>query len=350
MLNSTIINADLDKIILNNEFVDQFKNKSILITGGTGLIASYLIGFFNRMNLNNDANISLTVNVRSKSRFNDRMGINIENLKIIEKSVQDLNCDDIAEERIDFIFHLAGSSSPYAIRNNPTDIIQANVNGTIAVLEVAKVKGAKVFYSSTREVYGATEDIQLLKEDDVGITNQTELRSCYPESKRMAENIFVSYHHEFKIDYVIARIAHLYGPTMAISNDGRIMSDLIGNIANRENIELISDGSALRAFCYISDAIEAILKMTLKGSNEIFNLSNETEEVSILELSKLLISLVPDSKLEVTHLKNENAQSTGYLNFKRVGLDTRKLEKIGWVPKVGLKDGLKNTIDYFSQK
>ena len=348
MFDNSIIQSDISSIYYTlNEDNKYFYNKTILVTGGTGLISSYLILYLKYLNDKKEANIDIIVNVRSKKRFEEKLNVDLSTFKIIEKPVQDLTNNDIGTEQLDLIFHLAGSSSPYAIQNHPTDIIEANVTGTLNVLKIAKQYNAKVYYSSTREVYGETEGIQWLKEDSIGITDHTKIRSCYPESKRMAENLIISYQHEYNVEYVMNRIARVYGPGMAISNDGRIMSDLVGNVVNGEDIALLSDGSALRAFCYITDAITGILLSVVKGHNAIYNLANETEELSILDLSELLINVRPELNLKVAYVPNEQKQDIGYLAFKRVGLDTNQLETIGWKPNVNLKEGLKRTVEFY---
>ncbi len=258
---NTVVLDDIETITSNYSFED-YKNKSILITGGTGLLSTYLVLFFNHINKQKGANIDLHVNVRSASKFFQRTGLDSTDVNLIEKNVEDLVHEDIKSKRLDYIFHLASSSSPHVIRTSPTSIINANIFGTFSVIEIAKKYSSKLVFSSTREVYGqVSEDIKSIKETDMGSLDCLELRSCYPESKRMAENIIVSSAYEFGLEYAICRIAHVYGPGMAISNDGRIMSDLIGNVVNHEDITLLSDGSALRAFCYITDATLGLLQI-----------------------------------------------------------------------------------------
>src|SRR5690606_6501333 len=117
----------------------------------------------------------------------------------------------------------------------------------------------------------------------MGILDPLDYRSCYPESKRMAENLFKSYSLQHKVHFNILRIAHVYGPGIQIHNDGRVMGDLINDAINNRQIHLKSDGKAIRAFCYITDALEAIFRILINGKNDdSYNIANETEPVTIL--------------------------------------------------------------------
>lgn len=344
MINNQIILSDIEHIIGNNNLNSKFKNKTVLITGGTGLIASYLITYFLQLNRKYNFNIKIIVNIRNKEKLSKKIG-DLTGILIIEKNVEDLIISDIITDNLDFIYHFASSSSPYVIQKNPSKIISANVDGTRAVLNLAKYFDSEVIYSSTREIYGEVINKKSIKESDMGAVNPTLVRSCYPESKRMAENILVSYGYEFDIDYKIIRIAHVYGPGMNIENDGRVMSDFIFDTINNNSIQIHSDGKALRAFCYVSDAIDGIIRITFAKDCNTFNLSNETEEVSILELANKLASLRSPS-LDVKIL-GENVDSSKYLNYQRVGLNVERLIKLGWKPRVGLKQGLRKTIEFF---
>lgn len=346
MFNNRYISEDINEIFNQNQFNEDWKDKSIFITGGTGLIASYLILYFLSLNRKHDYNIKLYVNVRSSNRFKEKIGFNDGEIVIIEKNVEDIDLDDFKNINLDYIFHLAGSSSPYAIVNHPTSIINANVTGTINIAKLGVEKHSKVIFSSTREVYGKVDNTPLLVEGDIGVVDQTELRSCYPESKRMAENILVSFAHEFDLKYSIARIAHVYGPGMLINNDGRIMSDLISFAVNKEDIKLQGDGTPLRAFCYITDALLGLLYIAKEPNNNIYNLANEYEEISLLDLSKKIINLFPDFNLKLEVGKGQK-DKIGYLKYKRVGLDTKKLEELGWKPHTNLDKGLYRTVQSF---
>ena len=203
-----------------------------------------------------------------------------------------------------------------------------------------------MLFTSTREIYGEIQGKEKIKETDMGVLECLELRSCYPESKRMAENLMVSFAYQYNIKYKIVRIAHAYGPGMIINNDGRIMSDLISYIVNKENIVLKSTGDAKRAFCYITDVVSALLMITVDGKpNEAYNISNETEEISVKDLAYMMKEMYQNTEVVFNIEENKNE----YVKFKRVPLDTTKLEALGWKPRVSLKTGIENTVKYFNE-
>ena len=340
-----IVQEDLLDIYNSMLDFDKLDNKSILITGATGMLATYIVYFLHYLNIEKNKNIKIFSLVRNKNKAEKLFKelLNDKNFIIIEQDI----CEEIKlNEKIDLILHLASSANPSAILNNPVSIVKANTIGTINVFELAKKSRSKIFFSSTREIYGKIENINQIKENDMGICNCLEERACYPESKRISETICKSYNLQYGIDYQIARIAHVYGPGMNIDNDGRIMSDIISDVVNNRNIILKSAGTALRSFCYLSDATIGMFMILLNGkNNEVYNLSNEIEEITIKDLAKLCKNLFPEKKLEVKYrISNDNK---GYTNYKRVGLDNSKLYELGWRIKINLKKGIVKTVKSF---
>lgn len=347
--NNKVIQDDM-ALIYASDFIDfsKLKNKSILITGATGMIAYYFTCFLLYLNKKHAYNVKIYASVRDinkgKNYFRDSMSE--ENFWLIPYDVCssfDLNID------VDYILHAASSSSPKYIVKDPLSIITANVNGTVNILEFARTKKiSNILFTSTREVYGEVTDTDMIKEEDFGSLNPLDSRSCYPESKRMAEQLFKSYYNMYEVPFTIARIAHTYGPGIAL-NDGRIMSDLISNIVNDENIILKSDGSSERAFCYLTDTITALYAILLHGTiGESYNVSNETEEITIKQLSEMLLAVSESEKqIEYNILNSSNE----YCAYKRVGLNTEKIScQLGWKPQVKLKTGLVKTIESFYHK
>lgn len=333
-----IVQEDMQEILKDIEF-NSLKDKVILITGATGMLATYLVYFLNYLNIIENLNIKIIGLVRNKEKaIKIFEGVNIELL------VQDVQDEIKYDNKVDYIFHMASSANPRTILERPIDIIKANTIGTFNVFELARSKSAKVIFTSTREIYGKLdESVEFIKENDMGIVDCLERRACYPESKRIAETICNSYFYQYGVKYNIIRIAHVYGPGMNIDGDGRIMSDLIENISKNQNIILKSDGTALRAFCYIIDAIRGLLLILIKGKdNEVYNLSNEKEEIMIKDLAKKIID-ISGEKIEIEyHISNSGA----YTNYKRIGLNNKKLEKLGWNIEINLDKGLKKQLQF----
>ena len=317
-----------------------FNNKSILVTGANGMLAAYLVNFFTYLNETSGAGIKVYALSRNSERLKERFGDRVEIL------AQDVTSGINVPGELDYIFHLAGMADPVSIKTDPVGIIRANVQGTMNVLELAREKGALVVFASTREVYGAMpEGTYLIHEEDAGSLDPADPRSCYPESKRLAETLLVSYHNQYYVNFINTRIAHAYGPGMRLENDGRVMADFLSDAVAGRDIVLKSAGTALRAFCYVSDAISGMLTAVLRGEkNRSYNLANETEEISVRGLAELAAEMSP-TNIGVTFVTD--ADQSGYVKFKRVALDTSRLEALGWKPEVGLRDGIKRTIEFF---
>lgn len=343
-----IIEKDTKRLIESCKYIKELKNKTILVTGATGLIAKNLVYFLLELNKNKKTNIKVLALVRNLEKANSVFEDykDDKNLIYINQDV----CEKINYDgSVDYIFHAAGSASATAIKNNPVGIIKANTLGTINVLEFAHEKNVKkVIFPSTREIYGQVDGKDKITESTMGFMDPLNSRNCYPESKRLAEALFESYAIQYGVKFNILRIAHTYGPGLEINNDGRVMADFVGSVVNNKNIVLNSDGSAIRGFCYITDALEGILLVMIKGKeNEAYNLANETEPYMIRDVAKMLIEAYPDKKLKVEFTNPTDEIKKGYVGYKIVKLDTSKIEKLGWSPKIKLLDGMKNTVDYF---
>lgn len=342
--NNEVVQDDLD--VLYNSKIDweQLRNKTILVTGATGMLASYFSFMLIYLNEKKDFNINILLLARNKVKAEDVFGPERSQIKFI---IQDVSEKIDIEENIDYIFHAAGGASPYYIINDPVGIIKANILGTINVLELAKHKNTKkVLFTSTREIYGKVNNKENISELDMGIIDPLDSRSCYPESKRMAETILKSYSDQYKINFNTLRIAHTYGPGMQIINDGRVMADLIGDALNNKDIFLNSEGTAIRAFSYITDTIEATFKVVIDGAdNEAYNIANENEPIKIVDLANMIQDLAGNNK--TVKLPNKSTTTKGYTNYRRVKLDTSKLKSLEFEAKVSLKKGISRTLKSF---
>jgi UDP-glucuronate decarboxylase len=343
-----IIKEDLLYIYNSNIDWSIFRDTTILITGANGFLPAYLVEFFLFLN-NTNPNINLKVfglvrnEKKGKERFKDYL--KYKNFKLI---IQDV-CDEIKiNGNIDYIFHAASQASPKFYGLDPVGTLYPNIIGTINLLNFSKLKNVKSFlYFSSGEVYGEVK-AKSIKESNFGHLDPTNVRSCYAESKRMGENICISFHHQFGVNIKIVRPFHTYGPGMAL-NDGRVFADFVNCIINKSDINLNSDGSAIRCFCYLSDATIGFIKVLIDGiPGQAYNIGNPNEEISIINLAKTLTKLYSDFNLNV-NLKNQN-NKLGYIasKVKKVSPNINKVKKLGWSPKISLTQGFKRTIDSFN--
>ncbi|MGL5057441.1 MAG: NAD-dependent epimerase/dehydratase family protein [Fusobacteriaceae bacterium] len=342
-----IIKEDLEIIFNQNLDWTRFENKNILITGANGILASYMVMTLLYLNktINNKCKIyALVRNVeKAKNKFKDYL--NDENLIFIEQDV----CDPIQiSENIHFVIHAASQASPKYYLTDPVGTLNANIIGTNNILKFSKEKKVEsVLFFSTSEVYGEIlNDTNSIKETDYGYIDCLKIRSCYSESKRMGETMCVSWLKQYNVPSKIVRIFHTYGPGIEL-NDGRVFSDFIKNIINNENIQMKSDGKAMRAFCYITDATLGFFKILLDGkSGEAYNLGNPNQEVSIYELAKRLIKIYPEKNLKVLKISQDNLNYSKSLVQKNTPC-IDKLISLGWSTNISIEEGFKRTIESY---
>lgn len=329
------------------EFIKDVKldinNKSILIAGATGLICSYLVDVLMLFNKEYDLNIKVFAVGRSKKRAYERFEAYFgnSNFDFIEHDISEaLNLDF----DIDYIINGAGNSHPYVFALDPVGTMVANFNGMYNIMEYSRLHNVKrILYISSGEVYGkSSNEINEFCEDYSGYIDFTNPRACYPSSKRATETLCESYIKQYNIDTVIVRPCHIYGPTMT-ENDSRVIAQFIRNVISKENIIMKSEGKQIRNYCYVSDAVNAILKVLFEGKKgEAYNISDKNSIISIKELAEICASI---SKKNVIVSIPSDFEKSGYSTVDRAVLNSNKIENIGWKSKISIKSGLKRTIN-----
>lgn len=346
--NSKIIFEDIQNIYNSQIDWNRFQNKTILITGASGFLPAYLIESLMYVNYKNKfANIKIIGLVRDIKKANERFKhfLNTDKLEFL---IQDV-CEKIkTQQKVDFIIHAASQASPKYYGTDPVGTINANVIGTTNLLEFAQKNNVEAFlYFSSSEVYGNLNDEDIpTSENMFGSIDPCNIRSCYSEGKRAGESICTSWKHQYNVPVVIVRPFHTYGPGMDL-NDGRVYADFIKNIVKNENIEMKSNGCAIRAFCYISDASVAFFKVLLNGEiGEAYNVGNQNNAYSIKELSEILVNLFPQKQLKVSIIDEQAGQYIPSLINKCIP-DISKISKLNWVPKINVIEGFSKTIKYY---
>ncbi|PTN10486.1 nucleoside-diphosphate-sugar epimerase [Mangrovibacterium marinum] len=339
-----IIQHDLEELYETSINWEPLQNKTVLITGATGMLASYLSFMFLFLNEKYNYNIRLFLLARNKQKLKQLFGQPDHAINFL---IQDVCSPIELHAEVDYIFHAAGAASPYQINNDPTGIIKANTIGTLNVLELARSKNTqKILFTSTREVYGKVTNTNKINENEMGVLDPLDERSCYPESKRIAESLLKSYSLQYGISFNSLRIAHTYGPGMRTHNDGRVMADFFNSILNKQPIQLHASGTAERAFCYLTDTLQAVFRILLQGQdNHAYNIANESEPIRIADLARLL------QKVSGNHqpvlIPPQDQTPKGYCNYERTQLDTRKVEELGWKPAISLNEGIRRTLKSF---
>lgn len=342
------IGTDVTELISHKLDWEILRNAKVLITGVNSMLGVYTCYTLHYLNLTLGLDIEITGLSRNRettiSFFRDV--IEAGHFNILE---QDVSMPISLDSEIDYIFHFAGNASPSAIINDPVGILRANILGAFNILELAKSqKVKKVLFASTREIYGKSSDI-ILDESSTGAIDPMADRSCYPESKRATESLARAYYLQYNIPTISARIAHSYGPSMKISNDGRVMADFIGNAVFNQDIILKSDGRAIRAFIYVSDTVLALFYLMLYGnSGEAYNVGNENEPISVKELAILVAKIKGNIGIMMQDKTDGNKSNLGYCSFDRTPMNLAKIEELGFRPYTLLEDGIKRTIQSYS--
>jgi len=342
--NNSIIREDLNSIASNPFPWESLANKTVLVTGGAGFIGAYLVKTLLHVNQLLDLGLSVVCVTRNKRSIRKRLNScnNFSELIIFE---QDMSLPLSPDFPIaDIMIHAASQASPSYYSKDPVGTLAANVLGTINLLNVAQKKTVDQFlYISSGEVYGELANAASeITEDSYGYLDPTKVRSCYGESKRMSENICVSYSHQYGIDTRIVRPFHTYGPGLSPS-DGRVFADFIHAVASGNDIEMTSDGSAKRPFCYISDAVTGIFHVLFNGkSSNAYNMGNPDGEVSIKELATIVSQARTDFDVSV----KSSAQTDSYLKspISRQIVNIDKLKSLGWAPRISIIDGFKRSV------
>ena len=344
MIFNKIIDEDLNQIIEENNGLKNLYNQTIMITGASGLIGNYFLNTLIKLNEDYNANIKIIPLIRNLNRLNKE----IVNKDYVVPIVQDIINPISYDENVDCIIHAASPASPPLMREKPVETNLANTVGTANALMFAKEHNTKKFlFISSREVYGQNiSNEKYFKEDDLGIINQLIPRNSYAESKKAAENMCLGFNEEYGLDTKIVRLGQTFGPGMNI-NGGMVHTEFLKMLLNNEDIVLKSDGSSLRTYTYISDAVSAMFKIILESKDIAYNAVNNENEVSIKQLAEIIVNLCPENKSKLVFDIEEEKEGYDYNTFKFCLISSEKImNELKWNPKYSIEDGLKRSVNY----
>lgn len=309
------------------------EKKRILVTGGAGFLGSHLC---DRL-LHDGHEILCVDNFFTSTRDNIRHLVADPNFEL-------LRCDVTFPlyVEVDEIYNLACPASPIHYQRDPVQTTKTCVLGSINLLGLAKRLKCRIFQASTSEIYGDPE-VHPQNEEYWGRTNPIGSRSCYDEGKRCAETLFFDYRRQHALSIKVARIFNTYGPRM-LANDGRVVSNFIVQALQNKDITIYGEGTQTRSFCYVDDLIEGFIRFM--ASNDSIpgpmNLGNPVE-FEIRQLAELIIELIGSrSKIVNLPLPTDDPR-------QRKPDITKARESLHWEPKVPLREGLVETIQYFEQ-
>lgn len=337
-----IIAEDLIRIANLNIEWKKLQNCTVLITGASGMVGTYLA----RTLLELNKTYMLNIRVIGVVRNINKVAQDIADNPAVEIISHDVSQPLEYEKKIDYIIHAASPASPNIMKDNPVETIAANTLGTFYTLQLAQKKSVKGYmFISSREIYGQPYPNQtLFDEKHYGFVDPLDPRSCYPEGKKAAETMCSSFRKQYGIDTKIARLAHTYGPGMSIY-DGRVQADFLKNVLFNEDIILKSEGTSVRTYTYIADAVAGMFYILLNTDEMVFNIGDENGKVTIKELAELLVNIVPEKNLNLVFDIPKDINS-GCAPFTDGILNSDKLRTLGWKPINSIEDGFKRTLEY----
>lgn len=349
----------MSKLILNDlkMVLDDIKKdakllegKTILISGGSGFLGSYMnavLYLLNKNVLKEKCKVISLDNYITGSRKNFIVDIKDKNFTFLQHDVRlPLNIN----QKIDYIIHAAGLASPFYYKKYPLETIESAFLGAKNLLELSRINKIESFlFFSSSEIYGDPESSAVpTPETYAGRVSSVGPRACYDESKRLAETLCITYNQMYKIPIKIVRPFNVYGPGMR-HTDYRVMPTFLYEGLRGKNLPVHDTGIQTRTFCYITDALSAIFRVLLLGKNgEVYNFGNDKPEISMYELASIICEILDNGA---------KPRRKSYPSHYPAGEPTRRcpdLTKIkadvGYNPKIDLETGLKRSIAWFKSE
>lgn len=323
---------------------EKLKDKSIMISGATGMIGSFLVDVIAQKNNKEKLNCTIYILGRDEEKARKRFVslFDSENIVFVLYDVKnELIRNDI--KKIDYILHLASNTHPLQYSTDPIGTITTNVIGLKNLLDFAVEHNTKrVVFASSNEIYGENRgDVEFFDEKYCGYINSNTLRAGYPESKRCGEALCQAYIKQKGMDIVIPRLTRTYGPTM-IEGDTKAISQFIKKGVRGEDIVLKSKGTQYYSYQYVADSASGLLTVLFFGENgEAYNIANESSDIMLKKLAEIIADI--DNKKVIYELPDE-VEAAGYSTATKARLDGQKLMKLGWKPKYDINSGIKRTI------
>ena len=354
---SKLLGGSKMKLFENSEYIDDVKyvasldlswellrDKSILISGASGLIGSFLVDVLMERNLHG-MNCKVFALGRNIDRAKDRFSYCWSNglFQFMQDDItKPLEKPDIG--KVDYVIHLASNTHPLQYSSDPIGTISTNIFGLYNMLHFALEHNAtRCAFASSNEIYGENRgDVEVYDELYCGYIDSNSLRAGYPESKRCGEALCQAFIKQKNMDIVIPRLTRTYGPTM-LSSDSKAISQFIKKGIGGEDIVLKSAGTQHFSYTYVADAVSGLLTVLLNGEcGEAYNISDEKSDIMLKDLAREIADI---TGREVVFEEPDKAEALGYSKATKARLDGTKLKKLGWTAKYDIQSGLERTIN-----
>lgn len=336
--------SDLDDTLQVLPELVNLENKTILVTGASGLIGSSVVDILIRYNEIHNSKINILALGRSQTKMKERFGKYFSSdyfsYFYYDASALDFNLD--LGLSCDYIIHAASNAFPDSIMREPVETMMSNFLGTFNLLNYARKHNVnKLLFVSSSEIYGQKVDHKPYLEGEYGYIDLLNIRNSYSIGKCAAETLCVSYEKEYGVKSVVVRPGHIYGPT-ASSLDNRVSSMWAYSVARGEDIVMKSDGSQLRSYCYCLDCASAIFKILFKGEScNAYNISNPDSVLTIKDMALLLSSA---GNVNLIQSIANDGETKCYNPMVNSSLDSLKIQELGWKGIFSAEKGFRHTV------
>lgn len=319
----------------------KLRDTTILITGGTGLIGSFLIDVLATANLGCTVLLFGRTEEKAKARFKEYWSDGW--LKFVKWDPASSTLPNV-DAQVNYALHLASNTHPVAYATDPIGTITTNVIALNNLLALAiEKKTSRFLFASSNEIYGENRgDAELFDERYCGYIDCNTLRAGYPESKRCGEALCQAYIKQKKLDCVIARLTRTYGPTI-LPTDTKAISQFFNNALRGEDIVLKSEGKQYYSYQYVGDSVSGLLTVLLKGElGEAYNIADESGDITLHDLAA---SIAAEAGRKVVFELPNVVESAGFSKVTKARLEGRKIKMLGWRPKYDVCTGVSRCID-----
>lgn len=330
------LQEDLNRSVERIRMLKELRESNIAISGATGLVGSQLVRTLLRLNDTTSSDIQIYMIIRKLKKAQDIYGelLKRKDVHVIQGDIVD---GILIPDRIDYIIHAASVTVSKMMISQPVETILTSVYGTKNMLDIAKEKRVKKFlYLSSMEMYGSFDEAeQSITEEKLGYIDPLNVRSDYPESKRLCENMCVAYSKEYQVPVVIARLAQTFGAGI-LPGENRVFAQFARSAIAGKDIVLHTKGLSEGNYCYLSDAVCALLLLLTRGKDrEAYNVANEEMHTTIRDMAQMVCDHFSNGKSKVVFDIPET-NKYGYAQDTKMKLTAKKICSLGWKPEVNL--------------
>ena len=326
----------------------KLKNKTLLLTGASGLIGTFLIDVLMRKNETDQLGIKIYAAGRNEKAAQKRFADYWDSDCFLFLKL-DVNQPIDSDINFDYILHAASNTHPLQYATDPVNSLMTNLLGTYNLLEYGRKCGLERFiFLSSVEIYGqALHEVDMFDEKYCGYIDCNTVRAGYPEGKRAGEALCQAYIAKYGMDILIPRLSRVYGPTMK-PDDSKAMSQFIMNGVRGEDIVLKSEGLQKFSYCYVADVVLGILFIWLKGkTGEAYNVADVKTDMLLRDITRYIAGI--NGKKVIFQLPDD-AENKGFSKVTVGVMTSAKLQKLGWKPFDDLKSGVSKTIQILKQQ